>query len=150
MITKYYKLDMTPFASRLEIPLNQYDDDFEIQLDLFTSENGEFVIQPGTTATIEGKKADGNYYSADAELDGTVVKVKGDKQLTAAAGTSVFKVLLTNEGDLHSATFTIRVDRAVKAGSDTSSDSPLPETDTPITSDRIREIVEGQYTEVFG
>lgn len=105
MITHTYWLDVTPDDSPMEIHLNQNDANFTLVFNLYSS-MGEFVIESGTTAKIEGTKPGGGRYSASASLSGTHVTVTGDRNMTDAAGIGLFELCLTHGGKaLHTANF---------------------------------------------
>ena len=112
MISYTYDLDMVPGGRRTEVPLNQYDEDFELNFNLF-ARNGVFEVQEGTTVAIRGTKPDGNGFSADATIDGNTVTVVGDQQMTVVAGRAAFELTLyKDEKELNTANFTINVERA--------------------------------------
>ena len=130
MLRHQIDLDVVPGGDLKEIWLNQYDEDFELQFDLF-SRDGDFVVQSGTTAAIRGTKPDGNGFSADAVLSGTQVIVAGDSQITAVAGRAIFELTLyKDEKKLNSANFFINVRRAAL------------DKDTVISQSQTRELVE--------
>ncbi|MBR0411049.1 MAG: hypothetical protein IJI25_08625, partial [Eubacterium sp.] len=94
------------------VRLNQYDEDFNLKINLF-SRNGQFSVLTGTTALIRGTKPDGNAYSAEASVNGTVVTVTGNQQITAAAGRAVFELSLRRNGrELNTANFIIDIEQA--------------------------------------
>lgn len=127
MITYNFDLDMVPGGHRTEVWLNQYDEDFELKINLF-ARDGTFTVQSGTTAAIRGTKPDGNGFSANATIDGTVVTISGDKQITAAAGKAVFELTLYRSGkELNTANFTIHIERAALDKDTPASDSKLRE-----------------------
>ena len=112
MISYTYDLDMVPGGRRTEVPLNQYDEDFELNFNLF-ARNGVFEVQDDTTVAIRGTKPDGNGFSADATIDGNTVTVVGDQQMTVVAGRAAFELTLyKGEKELNTANFTINVERA--------------------------------------
>ena len=133
MITHNYDLDVVPSGGRrLEIWLNQYDEDFQLVFAL-KARTGTFVVESGTTAAIRGTKPDGNGYSADAAIDteSATVTVTGDQQMTVAAGRSNYEITLYKDGkELNSANFTICVERAAL------------DKDTPTSRSQTRELVE--------
>ena len=99
MIIHELLLDMTPIPGEKpqEINLNQEDGDFQLKATLY-SDLGEFIIESGTTASIRGRKPDGTAYTKAATLNGHVVTVNGDSNMTAAAGIGVFEFCLTHNG----------------------------------------------------
>ena len=114
MITHSEKLNMTPGGIPVVIHLSQYDDDFSLVFDLYTTD-GTLSIQSGTTVAIRGTKSDGNGYSVDATIDinNSRVTVTGDQQMTAAAGKNIFELTLTKDGkELNTANFILDVERA--------------------------------------
>lgn len=133
MITHNYDLDVVPSGGRrLEIWLNQYDEDFQLVFAL-KARTGTFVVESGTTAAIRGTKSDGNGYSADAAIntESATVTVTGDQQMTVAAGRSNYEITLYKDGkELNSANFTICVERAAL------------DKDTPTSRSQTRELVE--------
>ena len=143
MITHNYDLDVVPSGGRrLEIWLNQYDEDFQLVFAL-KARTGTFVVESGTTAAIRGTKPDGNGYSADAAIDteSATVTVTGDQQMTVAAGRSNYEITLYKDGkELNSANFTICVERAAL------------DKDTPTSRSQTRELVaiEDNAEEIIG
>lgn len=126
MITKTYNLDMHPGGVPLVIHLSQYDKDFSLVFNLYSSV-GTFTVESSTTATIRGTKASGTGYSVDATLDvsNQKVTVTGDQQMTAAAGKNIFELTLTKSGkELNTANFIIEVERAALDG-DTITDASV-------------------------
>lgn len=112
MITYRNRLDVTPGGVPLVIYLSQYDSDFTLEFELYSS-NGTFTIESGTTVTVRGTKRDGNGYSVDATLASGVVTIEGDQQITAAAGDGFYEITLwKNNKELSTANFIIRVERA--------------------------------------
>lgn len=129
MLILTQRIDIIPNGRKKEFWLNQYDEDFIIRFELFSSE-GTFSIPSGTTAAIRGTKPDGNGYSADAVIDGNTVTVEGDQQITVAAGKAVFELTLYKDGkELNSANFILHIERA-----------PLDK-DTPSSRSQTRELV---------
>lgn len=112
---------MIPEGGKTVVKLNQYDEDFLLDLELYARE-GEFEISSGTTAEIRGTKPDGNGYSASCTLAITedeeqnpiyTVTVTGDQQITAVAGDGEYEIMLVkNENELNTANFIIRTERA--------------------------------------
>lgn len=130
MIIHEFDLDMVPNGQQVSIWLNQYDEDFLLKANLF-ARTGEFTIQEGTTAAIRGTKPDGNGYSADASINGSVVTVVGDQQITVASGKAVFELTLYKDGkELNTANFTINIERAAL------------DKDTPHSRSQTRELVD--------
>ena len=121
MIRHRYRIDMIPEGGKTVVKLNQYDEDFLLDLELYARE-GEFEISSGTTAEIRGTKPDGNGYSASCTLAITedeeqnpiyTVTVTGDQQITAVAGDGEYEIMLVkNENELNTANFIIRTERA--------------------------------------
>lgn len=113
-IIKTNKLNMTGGAVPLVIHLSQYDEDFTLVFELYSSD-GDFTVTSGTTAAIRGTKADGMGYSVNATLDVTnkKVTVAGDQQMTAMAGKNIFELTLTKSNkELNTANFILDVERA--------------------------------------
>ena len=112
MITYRNRLDMTPGGVPLVINVSQYDSDFTLIFDLFSS-NGTFSVESGTTAAIRGTKTDGNGYSVAATLSSTTVTVTGDQQMTAVPGDNIFELTLyKNNKELNTANFILKVEDA--------------------------------------
>lgn len=128
MITYRNKINMTPGGVPLVINLSQYDDDFSLIFELFSSK-GTFTVSSGTTAEIHGTKLDGNGYSASASLSGTTnptVTVTGNKQMTAIAGSNMFElVLIYSNKELYSANFILEVERTALDKDTLASDSVI-------------------------
>jgi hypothetical protein len=94
------------------INLSQYDDDWRLIFNLYTS-TGTFNMPPGTTAQIQGTKTDGNGYQATAVVSNNTVAVSGDVQITAAAGANDFEIVIFNNNKrLSTINFTIQVEHA--------------------------------------
>jgi len=126
-ITDY--LDVTPGGYPTRINLNQYDNDFTIVFNLFSS-SGEITIGSNATAAISGTKKDGNGYSMAASISGKTVTVAGDKQLTAVAGENVFEIVIYDDDkEIRTSNFIIDVERAAL------------DKDTIVSDSKIRELV---------
>ena len=80
-ITKTNRLSMTGGGVPMIVRLSQYDADFTLIFELYSTD-GTFTIPSGTTAEVRGTKNDGKGYSASATLDITnkKVTVTGDQQ----------------------------------------------------------------------
>lgn len=131
MLTLRTGLDMTPgSASRVTIPVSQYDTAVTVVFTLYASGDAGFTIPEGTTAGIRGTKADGNGVSKAAAMEGNVVTVEMDEQMTAFAGDSLYEVVLENGGKkLSSQNFILHVERAAM------------DKDTLVSGSEIRELV---------
>ena len=130
MITYRNRLDVTPGKVPLRIDLSQYDDDFVLEFEPFSSV-GTFVLESGTTAEIRGTKMDGNGYSEDATISNGIVTVTGDQQMTAVSGDHMFEIVFKkNTKELNTANFILRVERAAL------------DIDTITSGSKIREVVE--------
>lgn len=126
-ITDY--LDVTPGGYPTRINLNQYDNDFTIVFNLFSS-SGEITIGSNATAAISGTKKDGNGYSMAASISGKTVTVAGDKQLTAVAGENIFEIVIYDDDkEIRTSNFIIDVERAAL------------DKDTIVSDSKIRELV---------
>lgn len=128
-ITKTNKLNMTGGSVPLVIHLSQYDQDFTLIFELYSTD-GTFTVESGTTAAIRGTKADGNGYSVDATMDVTnkKVTVTGNQQMTAAAGRNIFELTLyKSDKELNTANFIIEVERAALDRDTIRSDSVIRE-----------------------
>lgn len=114
MITLTNKIDMAVGGLPPVIHMGQYDSDFSLVFELYSS-SGEFDLQTNTTAEIRGTKTDGNGYSANATIDITNKKVTitGDVQMTAAAGRNVYELVLKRSNkELSSTNFVLDVEHA--------------------------------------
>lgn len=141
MIVYEYDLDMVPGLTqgRTVVSLSQYDDNFFINFHLYTR-NGSFVIESGTTARIRGTKPDGNGFSATATVDASdmTVLVEGDKQMTAAAGTSQYELtLMKGTKELNTANFDVYIERAAL------------DIDTPASETKLRELYDLPVDEIL-
>ena len=106
--------DLNVYSSGMPqiISLSQYDSDFQLVFNLYTSE-GTLNIPSGTTAQIQGTKRDGNGYSASATITGNTVTVTGHNQMTACAGANIYEISLTNSGKvLNTINFILAVEPA--------------------------------------
>lgn len=127
MIVHEFYLDMVHGERKSEIFLSQYDDDFGLKINL-VAWCGEFSVPTNTTAVLRGTKADGNGFIANCAINGTVVMVDGNKQMTAVAGKSAFELTLYNNGkELNSATFIVNVKRAALDEDTLTNDSEIRE-----------------------
>ena len=123
------KLDMTPGAVPTVVHRSQYDSDFTIIFELF-ARTGEFLIESGTTARLRGTKTSGTGYSVPVTLDvsAKTVTVTGDQQMTAAAGSNIFEIVLY-QGDLEicSSNFILQVERAAMDADAITDETVVPE-----------------------
>lgn len=129
MLTLTNRIDMRPGAVPLVIHLGQYDSDFSLVFELYSSA-GNFTVESGTTAMIRGTKTDGNAYDADATIDvsAKTVTVAGSEQMTAAKGRNVYELVLTKSGKvLSTANFILDVERAAMDADTIASESVLKE-----------------------
>ena len=120
---------MRPGAVPLVIHLGQYDSDFTLVFELYSSA-GNFTVESGTTAMIRGTKTDGHAYDADATIDvsAKTVTVAGSEQMTAAKGRNVYELVLTKgEKVLSTANFVLDVERAAMDADTIASESVLKE-----------------------
>lgn len=128
-ITLYAKLDMTPGAVPTVVHRSQYDSDFTLVFSLYTR-TGDFVIASGTTARMRGTKTSGTGYSVPITLDvsAKTVTVTGDQQMTAAAGSNIFEIVLY-QGDLEicSSNFILQVERAAMDADTITDETVVPE-----------------------
>lgn len=128
-ITYQNRLNVIPGDYPPVINLNQYDSDFTLEFTVYSS-IGNLVLESGTTAAIRGTKMDGHGYSAEATIDGYVVSVAGDEQMTAIAGDNVFELVLTRNGkNISTSNFIIHVERAAL------------DKDTIVSQSKIRELI---------
>ena len=136
MLTLTNRIDMRPGAVPLVIHLGQYDSDFSLIFELYSSA-GNFTVESGTTAMIRGTKTDGHAYDADATLDvsAKTVTVAGSEQMTAAKGRNVYELVLTKSGKvLSTANFILDVERAAMDADTIASESVLKELNAIIDS----------------
>lgn len=128
MIRYEYDLDVTPGGVPVCVNLSQYDQDFELRFRLYSRE-GYLDIKSGTTVSIRGTKKDNRGYSAVAVIDGTLVTVAGNVQMTAVAGRQDFELtLLSSEGkELNTANFFLCVERAAMDKDTVKSESVIKE-----------------------
>lgn len=128
-ITLYAKLDMTPGAVPTVVHRSQYDSDFTLVFSLYTR-TGDFVIASGTTARMRGTKTTGTGYSVPVTLNvsAKTVTVTGDQQMTAAAGSNIFEIVLY-QGDLEicSSNFVLAVERAAMDMDTITDETVVPE-----------------------
>lgn len=118
MITYTNNLDIYPGNPPIVIKLSQYDTDFSLVFNLFSS-RGTLTIASGTTAVFREKKPDGNVMSVDATIDITnkmVTLTPSDtiaKQITAIAGKCCCELSLQkNNDELNTANFVLLVEKA--------------------------------------
>lgn len=143
-LTYQTRLSITPGNYPVVITLNQYDSDFTLIFDLYTS-SGTLTIETGTTAAVRGTKPDGNGYSASATISNNSVTVTGDAQMTAIAGDSIFEIVLSKDGaELSSANFILHVERAALDKDTITSQSVIRELIAVI--DRTDEIIAASHT----
>ena len=129
MITLTNRIDMRPGVVPLVIHLGQYDSDFSLIFELYSSA-GNFTVESGTTAMIRGTKTDGNAYDADATIDvsAKTVTVAGSEQMTAAKGRNVYELVLKKGTKvLSTANFILDVERAAMDADTIASESVLKE-----------------------
>lgn len=127
MITYEYDLDVTPGGAPVCVNLSQYDEDFELKFRLYSRE-GYLEVKSGTTADIRGTKKDGKGYSATAVIDGNIVMVSGNVQMTAVSGKQIFELKLRAGGKvLNTANFLLYVERAALDQNTIVSDSVIKE-----------------------
>ena len=114
MRTLTQPLNMSPGGIPPVIHVSQYDSDFTIVFNLFSTV-GDFAIESGTTAMVRGTKSSGTGYSADATINisAKTVTVTGNQQMTAAAGQNVFEITLLKSGkEISSKNFILLCERA--------------------------------------
>lgn len=136
MLTLTNRIDMRPGAVPLVIHLGQYDSDFSLVFELYSSA-GNFTVESGTTAMIRGTKTDGHAYDADTTIDisAKTVTVAGSEQMTAAKGRNVYELVLTKSGKvLSTANFILDVERAAMDADTITSESVLKELNAIIDS----------------
>ena len=136
MLTLTNRIDMRPGAVPLVIHLGQYDSDFTLVFELYSSA-GNFTVESGTTAMIRGTKTDGHAYDADATIDvsAKTVTVAGSEQMTAAKGRNVYELVLKKGTKvLSTANFILDVERAAMDADTIASESVLKELNAIIDS----------------
>lgn len=141
-ITKTNRLNMTGGGVPVIVRLSQYDDDFTLVFELYSTD-GTFTIPSGTTAEVRGTKNDGKGYSASAALDITnkKVTVTGDQQMTAVPGKHIFELTLWKSNkELNSANFILDVEPAALDRNTIVSESKIME--LLDVTDRADEILE--------
>lgn len=150
MITYTNNLDIYPGNPPIVIKLSQYDTDFSLVFNLFSS-RGTLTIASGTTAVFREKKPDGNVMSVNATIDITNKKVTltpSDtiaKQITAIAGKCCCELSLQkNNDELNTANFVLLVEKAPVDIDEIPSDSVLRELYD--VADRADEILEAAET----
>lgn len=112
MIVYEFDLDVVPGGHKGRFWLNQDDSNFTLVFRLF-ARKGTFTVQENTTVQVQGTKADGTTYTADATIDGNTVTVAGDADMTSAPGQGVFELVLTHSGKkLSTSNFIIHVEPA--------------------------------------
>ena len=129
MITLTNRIDMRPGVVPLVIHLGQYDSDFSLVFELYSSA-GNFTVESGTTAMIRGTKTDGHAYDADATINisAKTVTVAGSEQMTAAKGRNVYELVLKKGTKvLSTANFILDVERAAMDADTIASESVLKE-----------------------
>lgn len=129
MLTLTNRIDMRPGAVPLVIHLGQYDSDFSLVFELYSSA-GNFTVESGTTAMIRGTKTDGHAYDADATINisAKTVTVTGSEQMTAAKGRNVYELVLKKGTKvLSTANFILDVERAAMDADTIASESVLKE-----------------------
>lgn len=146
MITLTYDLNIYPDRVPQVVHLSQYDTDFELVFNLFSS-FGEFSIEQGTYAEIRFTKPDGNGYSARGTIDGTSVTFAGDEQMTPIAGQFPAEVTLfsVDDKELSTVNFVMDIERSPMDGS-TISDSDIEELNALIRGASV--IPTEQFTDV--
>lgn len=135
MITIERPINVYALGVPLIIRLSQYDDDFTLVFDLYSSD-GNFQLQSGTTAEIRGTKKDGNGYSADCTIDIATAKVTvaGNVQMTACAGRNVFELVLSKSGKvLSTANFILQVEPSAMDADTVPSESVIKEIGEAVT-----------------
>lgn len=145
-ITKTNRLSMTGGGVPMIVRLSQYDADFTLIFELYSTD-GTFTIPSGTTAEVRGTKNDGKGYSASAALDITnkKVTVTGDQQMTAVPGKHIFELTLWKSNkELNSANFILDVEPAALDRNTIVSESKIME--LLDVTDRADEIIEAAET----
>ena len=146
MIVKTYQLDIHSSCIPVVVHLSQYDSDFSLVFELYSS-YGTFTIESGTTVEVRGTKSDNKGYSASATLDinNNKVTVAGDQQMTAVAGKNIFELTLwKNNKELNTANFIIDVEPAALDRDTIVSESKIME--LLDVTDRADEIIEAAET----
>ena len=145
-IIKTNRLSMTGGGVPMIVRLSQYDADFTLIFELYSTD-GTFTIPSGTTAEVRGTKNDGKGYSASAALDITnkKVTVTGDQQMTAVPGKHIFELTLWKSNkELNSANFILDVEPAALDRNTIVSESKIME--LLDVTDRADEIIDAAET----
>lgn len=136
MITYTNSINMYTGSIPLVIHVNQYDSDFTLVFNLYSSA-GAFNVESGTTASIRGTKTDGNGYTANATIDisNRRVTVTGHVQMTATAGRNVYELVLTKSNkDIATANFILDCEPAAMDADTIQSETVLKELNAIIES----------------
>lgn len=145
-ITKTNRLNMTGGGVPVIVRLSQYDDDFTLIFELYSTD-GTFTIPSGTTAEVRGTKSDGRGFSASATIDITnkKVTVTGDQQMTAVSGKNIFELTLWKSNkELNTANFILDVEPAALDRNTIVSESKIME--LLDVTDRADEIIDAAET----
>lgn len=145
-ITKTNRLNMTGGGVPVIVRLSQYDDDFTLIFELYSTD-GTFTIPSGTTAEVRGTKSDGKGFSASATIDITnkKVTVTGDQQMTAVSGKNIFELTLWKSNkELNTANFILDVEPAALDRNTIVSESKIME--LLDVTDRADEIIDAAET----
>ena len=145
-ITKTNRLNMTGGGVPVIVRLSQYDDDFTLVFELYSTD-GTFTIPSGTTAEVRGTKSDGKGFSASATIDITnkKVTVTGDQQMTAVSGKNIFELTLWKSNkELNTANFILDVEPAALDRNTIVSESKIME--LLDVTDRADEIIDAAET----
>ena len=117
-ITYNGKLDMTPGRIPIVFHASQYDSDFTLHFELYSS-SGDLYHTSNMTAEVRGTNTDGSTYSHSVSLyyaestDTMTVSVSGDEAMTIAPGRNVYEICLKDGShELGSANFILDVEPA--------------------------------------
>lgn len=120
---------MYPASVPVVVHVSQYDDDFSLVFNLFSSV-GTFNLESGTTAEIRGTKTDGKGYSASASVNisSKTVTVTGNQQMTAVKGRNIFELTLKKSNkELNTVNFILDVEPAALDRNTIQSESQIME-----------------------
>lgn len=108
--TIYLSMIPRPQDVPVVVHVSQGDTDFTIRAGL-VAKDADFVIESGTSALIQGRRADGSAYTANITLNGKYAIIPGASGMTSVAGKGVYEVCLKHGGkELHTENFYLAVE----------------------------------------
>lgn len=115
MLTHRLKVNMAPSAAPQRVCLSQRDTNARVIVELY-SDDGDFVLESGTTAKLGGKRADGvevPEFNCIVDTSNVTVMFDVPASMTEAPGVGTYDIKLTHSGkDLRSSNIQIYVERA--------------------------------------